>query len=195
MEMPRESRRSSRLRNARRDLRDLRPLPCLARDSGNQVTKPRWPSEPAVAQDRHGQGLPCAFCTSRADVEYSSDEHRHAIVHEVIVCRRCLLVVETILSPIETGEPEIEWPEGYFERREAETPDKGWLEIGVRLPNGSRCRLCFYDLVRASQALVDARANARPFFAERGLIFVDEVNSAVVRRTVTALFQEGFFAS
>lgn len=58
-----------------------------------------WPSEPAVPQDSHDQGLPCAFCASRVpNIEGTSAEHRHAIVHEVVVCRRCLVLVETILS-------------------------------------------------------------------------------------------------
>jgi hypothetical protein len=31
------------------------------------------------------------------DIKHATDKHRHAIVHETVICRRCLPIVETIL--------------------------------------------------------------------------------------------------
>ena len=92
-----------------------------------------------------------------------------------------------------SNEPEIEWPEDYFARREIETPDKGWLDVVVRLPNGARHQLCFYDLARVAQALSDARANNQTCFGEPSLVLVDEVNTAVILDSVVELFRTGFF--
>jgi hypothetical protein len=60
----------------------------------------RWLSEPAIIRDRHEQGLPCEICTARIpDITGAPDEQRHAIVHDVVLCReRCLPIVERILA-------------------------------------------------------------------------------------------------
>lgn len=53
--------------------------------------------EESVARDRHGQGLPCAFCASRTpNIECAGDDVRHIIINDVAVCRRCILVVKQI---------------------------------------------------------------------------------------------------
>lgn len=53
------------------------------------------PMEEPVARDRHGQGLPCAFCDGRTPNVEHADE-LHVIVNGVVVCRRCMCVVERI---------------------------------------------------------------------------------------------------
>lgn len=89
-------------------------------------------------------------------------------------------------------DPKIEWPDGYLERREAETPDKGWLEIKVRLPTG-HYRLCFYDVARLKQALEDELSEGLISFTEPGLIIVPKVTTEVVRRAVAERYCAGFF--
>lgn len=89
---------------------------------------------------------------------------------------------------------EIEWPPGYFDRREAETSDKGWLKIVVRLRTWDlRYEIHLFDLARARQALQDAHDGGLVSFAEAGLILVDEVNTETVRRAVVENYRAGLF--
>lgn len=67
-------------------------LACYRKKLETQVEEP-------VSRDRHGQGLPCAFCDGRtANVEYRAADERHAIVNGVAVCQRCLGVVERVIG-------------------------------------------------------------------------------------------------
>lgn len=89
-------------------------------------------------------------------------------------------------------EPTIEFPEGYFDRREDETPSKGWLDVVVRL-RLQRYRVSFYDATRAQQTLEDQAQMGHVHFAEPGLVLLVEVNTANVERAVRELAREGFF--
>lgn len=83
---------------------------------------------------------------------------------------------------------EIIWPDGFADRREAETPDKGWLGVLVRA-NGRSHRLVFYDLARAAQE-VNAGDGV---LAETGLVLLAEVSRTSVERAVEECALNGFF--
>src|SRR5437660_9977327 len=88
----------------------------------------------------------------------------------------------------------IVFPEGYDERREWETPAKGWLSgVEVHLDDGRHYALTFYDPVRLAQTLGDDTRMGRPYFAEPGLVVVPEVSTAAIQTVVPALLQDGFF--
>jgi len=89
-------------------------------------------------------------------------------------------------------EPTIEFPEGYFDRREDETPSKGWLDVVVHF-RLQRYRVSFYDATRARQSLEDQVQMGHVHFAEPGFVLLTEVNTANVRRAVHELAREGFF--
>jgi hypothetical protein len=88
----------------------------------------------------------------------------------------------------------IQFPEGYDERLQYETPFKGYLDgVVVQLEDGSRYRLCFYDSVRLQQTLEDDIQAGRPYLAEPGLVVVPEVTTEAIRNAIQRLWQEGFF--
>jgi hypothetical protein len=88
----------------------------------------------------------------------------------------------------------IEFPEGYDERFEFETPLKGWLAgVVVRLEDGSRYKLCFYDPVRLQQTVDDGAQMGRAYFTEPGLVIVPEVSTEGIREAVSGLVRENFF--
>jgi hypothetical protein len=88
----------------------------------------------------------------------------------------------------------IVFPKDFDERMEFEMPSKGYLNnVEVCLEDGSRYRLCFYDLVRLQQTVEDDLQRGRPFFAEPGLIVLPEVTTEAIRQAVAVLWGEGFF--
>ena len=93
-----------------------------------------------------------------------------------------------------TARPTIHFPHGYHERRELETPAKGWLgDVVVEFEDGPRYRLFFYDPVRLQQDLEAEAEGGRPLLAEPGLIVLPEVNTEAIRAAVERLAGEGFF--
>jgi hypothetical protein len=88
----------------------------------------------------------------------------------------------------------IVFPSGYDERRELETPDKGWLsDVEVHLEDGCHYALTFFDPVRLAQELEDDTRNGRPFFAEPGLVVLPEVSTAAIQAAIPGLLRIGFF--
>jgi hypothetical protein len=95
----------------------------------------------------------------------------------------------------ETGSYTIVFPPEYHERRELETPDKGWLsDVEVDLDDGSRYALTFFDLVRLAQELAEDAKAGRPYFAEPALVALPEVSTAAIQAAVPGLLQDGYFA-
>jgi hypothetical protein len=90
---------------------------------------------------------------------------------------------------------EILFPDGYFERREAETPAKGWLDVRVRLENGSVYKLSFYDPVRLRQTLDDQLEHGLSHYTEPGLVLLTEVTTENVKRAVAELVKDDFFST
>ena len=85
-------------------------------------------------------------------------------------------------------------PEDYDERRAYETPLRGYLEgATVRLADGSRYPVFFYDPVRLGQDLEEYAKLGRPFLAEPNLIVLPEVTEEAMRAAVEALARQGFF--
>jgi len=85
----------------------------------------------------------------------------------------------------------IDFPEDYAKRREAETPDKGWLDVSVRFADGRCYALSFYDPVRLRQTIDDVLAKDECFCAIPGLVVVDEVNTDSVIAAVAKLVSSG----
>ena len=85
-------------------------------------------------------------------------------------------------------------PDDYDERSAYETPLRGYLEgATVRLVDGSRYSVYFYDPVRLAQDLEEYAKLGRPFLAEPNLIVLPEVTEQAMRAAVERLAREGFF--
>ena len=88
----------------------------------------------------------------------------------------------------------IVFPDEYHERRELETPAKGWLsDVEVHLEDGRHYALTFFDPVRLAQELAADVQAGRPYFAEAGLVVLPEVSTAAIQAAVPELVQDGFF--
>jgi hypothetical protein len=93
-----------------------------------------------------------------------------------------------------TDQHTILFPEGYDEQREFETPAKGYLpEVVVRLEDGSRFQLFFYDPVRLQQDLMEAAKWGKCCLAEPNIVVVPEVTTESIRKAVEQLVREGYF--
>ena len=72
----------------------------------------------------------------------------------------------------------IEFPDGYDERSEFETPLKGYLRnVVVHLENGLRYKLFFIDPVRLRQDLEEEAKAGRGYYAEPGMVILPEVTA------------------
>ena len=73
-------------------------------------------------------------------------------------------------------------PEDYDARSAFETPLRGYLEgATIRLADGSRYSVFFYDPVRLGQDLEEETKWDRPFIAEPNLIVLPEVTEVTMR--------------
>jgi hypothetical protein len=89
----------------------------------------------------------------------------------------------------------IVFPQEYHERRELETPAKGWLsDVEVHLEDGRHYALTFFDPIRLAQELAADAQAGRPYFAEPGLVVLPEVSTASIEAAVPGLLRDGFFA-
>ena len=93
-----------------------------------------------------------------------------------------------------TAEPEVIFPEGFDARWEAEMTDKGYLsDVVVRLEDGARYLVNFFDPVRLSQDLQVLTESGSPFVAEPGLIVIPEVTRDAILTAIQGLNAAGFF--
>ena len=91
---------------------------------------------------------------------------------------------------------EIQFPEGYDDRLEFETPSKGYLRgVVVRLPDGSEYRLFFIDPTRLQQDLEADVESGRSYYAEPGMVLLPQVTTEAIRQAVRDLWRDGFFKS
>jgi hypothetical protein len=92
--------------------------------------------------------------------------------------------------------PVISFPEGFDDRWEYEMPLKGYLSnIEVGLVDGRRFVVNLIDPIRLAQDLEAEAASGRPYFAEPGLIVLQEVTTRSIREAIHSLWREGFFES
>jgi hypothetical protein len=83
---------------------------------------------------------------------------------------------------------------GWDSRADYETPLKGYRDhVSIEFDDGSHQRVIFYDVARLSQALDAECRSGRPFFAETGLIVLEEVTRANMENAARTLANEGFF--
>jgi hypothetical protein len=83
---------------------------------------------------------------------------------------------------------------GWDSRDEYEAPLRGILDhVSIEFDDGSCERVVFYDVTRLSQTLEFQRESGRPFFAETGLIVLDEVTRTNMENAARTLANEGFF--
>jgi hypothetical protein len=88
----------------------------------------------------------------------------------------------------------VVFPDWYDDRAEFEFTAKGYLpDVEVRLDDGSRYRLFFYDPVRLSQDLDEEALNDKPYRAEPGLVVVPEISRDGIQKAVAGLWHDGFF--
>ena len=88
----------------------------------------------------------------------------------------------------------LQFPEGFDERMEYETPSRGYLSnVVVRTHEGARYELFFVDPVRLQQELADNARSGQPFFAEPNLIVLPCVTTEAIREAVAGLLREGYF--
>jgi hypothetical protein len=88
----------------------------------------------------------------------------------------------------------LELPAWFDEQSAYETPHRGYLDGAVvRLADGSRYPVTFYDPVRLGQDLEVEAACGRPYIAERNLIVLPEVTVEAMRAAVEALARQGYF--
>ena len=90
--------------------------------------------------------------------------------------------------------PRIIFPEGFDERAAFETPLKGWLSAHIELEDGCRYAVYFSDPIRLQHDVDEAVKDAKPCFAEPGLIIVPEVTVKAIQDAVQFLWKQGFFA-
>ncbi len=86
----------------------------------------------------------------------------------------------------------VEFPDEYDGRREAETPDKGWLDVVVRFASGSSYAVSFYDKGRLLQTAEDVLAND-DYYTEPNLVVLREVNTANINTAIADMVSRGFF--
>ncbi|WP_394823273.1 hypothetical protein [Pendulispora albinea] len=83
---------------------------------------------------------------------------------------------------------------GFDDRDEYETPLRGYRShVWVELIDGSKHRVTFFDTIRLQQELQQEMANGRGFFAEPGLIVLNEVTREAMEAAARTLANEGFF--
>lgn len=95
-----------------------------------------------------------------------------------------------------TRQATIHFPEGYDERREYETPSRGYLShVIVQLEDGARYQLFFIDPVRLQQELADDVRSGHEFFAEPNMIVLPEVTTGTIHKAVEGLLREKYFGN
>src|SRR4051812_15993201 len=88
----------------------------------------------------------------------------------------------------------IHFPDWFDERAEWEAEQKGWLPgVTVKLADGSRYAVFFYDPVRLSQDLEADASGGHPYAAEPGMIVLPSVARAAIGEAVGQLVGSGFF--
>jgi hypothetical protein len=90
--------------------------------------------------------------------------------------------------------PELIFECEFDERAAEEVELKGYFQHAVvRLPDGRRMRLSFWEPVRLTQDLETDVRNGRTCFAEPGLVIVPSVSVENMRRAVFELYRTGYF--
>ena len=89
----------------------------------------------------------------------------------------------------------VVFPDWYDERAEYEVPMKGYLEgVVVRMADGARYGLCFYDPVRLQQDVERGAEFGQTYVAEPGLVILPEVTTQAIQKVVPNLLRDGFFS-
>jgi len=92
--------------------------------------------------------------------------------------------------------PELSFEYPFDELAQIEAKTRGFLsDATVRLPDGTRYPLFFYDPIRLSQELKSESETGRMCVAEPGMIVVPEVTLDNMQKAVGRLWREGFFNS
>jgi hypothetical protein len=88
----------------------------------------------------------------------------------------------------------LEVPESFGEQAAYETLCRGFFAGAiVRVADGSRYPVCFYDPIRLGQDLEEEARVGRPYIAERNLIVLPEVTVEAMRAAVETLALQGYF--
>jgi hypothetical protein len=87
------------------------------------------------------------------------------------------------------------FPPWFDEIAALEHQSKGWLaDVEVRLEDGTRYRLHFYDPVRLAQDLEAYTKLGKPYLAEPNMVVVPEVCPPAINAAVAGLCADGVFA-
>ncbi|PXX68866.1 hypothetical protein DFR70_102552 [Nocardia tenerifensis] len=87
------------------------------------------------------------------------------------------------------------FPEGYDGRREAETADKGWLDVEVVFADGSIFPVSFYDPLRLRQTIEDEIQGGSLYYTEPNLVILSKVTPQNIRLAIDDMVETGFFAN
>lgn len=91
-------------------------------------------------------------------------------------------------------QPAVSFPDGYDERGELEAAARGYLShVIVRLEDGTRYQLAFWDPARLGQDVETEADAGRPYVAEPNMVVVPEVTRAGVLHAVHGLWRERYF--
>jgi hypothetical protein len=92
------------------------------------------------------------------------------------------------------SDPELVFGFEFDDRAAWEIEQKGWLEgATVRLPDGRRISVCFYDPVRLSQELEAEVGRGKAYFAEPGLLVLSKLTRELMESAVRELYVRGYF--
>ena len=90
--------------------------------------------------------------------------------------------------------PRIVFPEGFSEQDSFEMLHRGYLSHAtVEAEDDKKYPVYFVDPTRLQQDLLAYTKLGTPFFAEPGLIVLNEVTVEVIHAAVEALWKQGFF--
>lgn len=71
---------------------------------------------------------------------------------------------------------------------------KGWFcHNRVKLENGNRYQVCFFDSTRLNQELEMNSKNGKPYFIESSLIVLSELTIENMQKAITEAEKRGFF--
>jgi hypothetical protein len=92
------------------------------------------------------------------------------------------------------GEVALEFSRPFDERAQMEAQARGYLAAAaVRLADGRRYPVVFYDPVRLEQDLESEAESGRGCIAEPGLIVVPEITLDRMHAAVRLLYADGYF--
>ena len=92
--------------------------------------------------------------------------------------------------------PKLILPDGFDERWESEIADRGYFSEALVETSETRCYSVFFIVpVRLQQELADTSQKlGQKWFAEPGLIVLEDINLDKMQEAIEGLYRDGFFS-